>query len=107
MNADDRQVLRRKLLKKGQEIAEMLSALLSGQKDPSGMDQLDAKPGETPEERLRRYLAMVQSRLDAINAGEGAYGACERCGKPIPLVELLENPIADICTKCAATGSGT
>jgi hypothetical protein len=93
------QLLRRKLLDKGQELAQMLSDLLAGN-PPPGVAGL-AKPGETPEEALRRYLGVIQQRIDAIAAGTG-YGLCERCGAPLSFAELDEMPWADTCRECAS-----
>jgi hypothetical protein len=100
MTDEQRQGLKRKLLKKGQEIAAMLADLLAG-KMPAGLAGLAGKPGEKPEEKLRRYMGVIQSRIDAINAGQD-YGLCEVCGQEIPFVELDELPWADRCTACAA-----
>ena len=101
LTEDERRGLKRKLLKKGQELASMLADVLAG-KAPAGLASLAGKPGERPEEKLRRYLNVIQSRVDAINAG-GAYGNCEPCGAEIPFAELDELPWADTCRACAAT----
>ncbi len=95
--------LRRQLLDKGKELADQLAALLAGQK-PSGLDLLTAEPGETDEEKLRRYLGVVQGRIDALRAG--SYGKCESCGQEIPAEELAQLPWADRCGRCAATATG-
>ncbi len=93
--------LKQKLLKKGQELAQMLADLLAGN-TPPGMAELKGKPGETPEEMLRRYLGVIQDRLTRLR--EGTYGKCEQCGKEIRFVELDEMPWADTCGECAAKG---
>jgi hypothetical protein len=100
LDDDAKRGLKRKLLKKGQELASMLADVLSG-KAPAGLAGLAAKPGERPEEKLRRYLDLIQSRVDAINAG-GDYGRCASCGVELPFVELDELPWADTCRACAA-----
>ncbi len=94
--------LHHRLLAKGQEIAGMLSDLLAGKK-PSGLDLLEARPGETEEEKLHRYLDLIQSRIDAIQ--DGTYGRCQVCGGQIPLAELDEVPWAERCGRCAAAGA--
>jgi hypothetical protein len=101
MTPDERLVVRRALLKKGGEIADMLADFLSG-KVPAGLGSLAGKPGERPEEKLRRWLNAVQARLDATEDPK-----CEKCGREIPFVELEQMPLADVCGQCAATGSGT
>ena len=78
----------------------MLADLLSG-KMPAGLAGLAGKPGEKPEEKLRRYLKEIQVRIDAILAGGADYGKCEECGGEIPFVELDELPWADRCLACA------
>lgn len=100
LNDADLERLRRKLLAKGQELATKLSQLLEGQ-TPAGLDELAALPGERPEEKLRRYLAIIQARLGAIRAG--GYGRCERCGAELSVAELDEMPWADACRACAAS----
>jgi RNA polymerase-binding transcription factor DksA len=97
------QVLKRQLLKKGAEINEKLTRLLNGQKADIA-DLLTAKPGETPIERLRRFLNLVNGRIQAIRAG--TYGRCENCGDGLPFVDLQQVPWIDTCRTCAqAAGS--
>ena len=98
LTADGTEALRKKLLAKGQELATKLSQLLEG-KSPGGLDQLDAEPGETPEEKVRRYLAVIQSRLTAIR--EGTYGKSAHCGAELSFAELDELPWADACRACS------
>ena|ERR1041385_5179584 len=101
MTAAELESLRRALLRKGSDLAEKLAALMAGKHV-----QVDAlgptKPGETPIEKLRRYLALVDSKIKAIAAG--TYGHCDRCHAEIPYVELEQMPWADRCTACAAAG---
>lgn len=100
LTPDDTERLRKKLLAKGQELATKLSQLLEGH-SPSGLDQLLAEPGETAEEKVRRYLAVIQARIAAIR--DGSYGICERCGVELSLAELDEMPWADGCRGCASS----
>ncbi len=58
-----------------------------------------------PEEMLRRYMAVIQDRLEQIR--DGRYGKCEKCGKEIRFVELDEMPWADTCGECASKGLAT
>jgi RNA polymerase-binding transcription factor DksA len=88
---------KRALLAKGRELAELLSALLAGKK-VRVEDLISGTPGETPEEKLRRYLALVDGKITAIAAG--AYGRCDKCGNPIPDVELEQLPWAESCRAC-------
>jgi len=90
---------KRLLLKKGSEINEKLTALMSNQK-PSMYDLIDAKPGETPIERLRRFMKLVDDNLKRIAAG--AYGKCVGCGANLPFAQLEQVPWIDTCPSCAA-----
>ena len=91
--------LRRQLLLKGRDLAEQLAALMAGL-SPSATDLLDARPGETPIERTRRYCDLVDARIKAIAAGR--YGRCTSCDASIPYVQLAEVPWMDLCTDCGA-----
>jgi RNA polymerase-binding transcription factor DksA len=92
--------LRRALLKKGAELNEKLTKLLAGQQIHVE-DLLNAKPGETPIEKLRRYLNHVDAQIKDIAAGAKSYGRCVVCGKPLSLAELEALPWADTCRGCA------
>jgi DnaK suppressor protein len=98
LTPEEQHTLKRQLLKKGAEINEKLVALLNGQ-SPKIDDLLTAKPGETPIERLRRFLALVDGRLVAIR--NGTYGKCESCGAWLPFQQLHEVPWIDTCADCA------
>ena len=49
-------------------------------------------------ERLRQRLFLVEQALDAI--GNGDYGICTECGKPINENRLLFMPFALWCDRC-------
>jgi len=90
--------LKRQLLKKGSEINDKLVAILNG-KDPGNLTELlgGGKPGETKEERLRRFLALVDSRLVQIR--NGTYGKCVQCGDWLEYRHLEQIPWIDTCDK--------
>ena len=90
--------LKRLLLRKGSEINEKLVALLNGQQ-VRVEDLRGGKPGERPIERLRRFMALVDTQLRAIR--EGTYGRCQRCGDGLPYAHLEQIPWIDTCQKCA------
>ena len=91
--------LRRRLLNKGSEINEALTSLLAGEKLDIEKLLGGGKPGETPEEKLRRFLALIEDRLEALRHQQ--YGLCETCGAEIPFVELDEVPWQKSCHRCA------
>jgi RNA polymerase-binding transcription factor DksA len=99
LTADELAGLRRRLLVKGRELAEQLAALMAGLK-PKATDILDARPGETPIEKTRRYLGLVDGRIKAIAAGR--YGRCAGCDSLISYAQLAELPWMDLCAVCAA-----
>ena len=91
--------LRRQLLKKGAEINDKLVALLAGKQVDVNALLGGGKPGETKEERLRRFLELVDGRLRAIR--DGRYGRCEQCGDGLPFAHLEQIPWIDTCEACA------
>jgi RNA polymerase-binding protein DksA len=52
-------------------------------------------------ETERARLAMVEKALDAI--GEGTYGLCVSCGKPIAAARLKALPFARLCIDCKSS----
>lgn len=90
--------LRRLLLQRGQEIADILAELTAG-RTVSAPTLFVAAPGETDRVKLRRYLRLILSRLGAIE--EGTYGACEGCGQALSYEELTALPWLDRCQACA------
>jgi RNA polymerase-binding transcription factor DksA len=95
-------VLRRLLLAKGSEINEKLTRLLAGQTVDLGRLLGGGAPGETPAERLQRFLALIDERLHAIR--DGRYGRCSHCGQPLTFVALKEVPWATTCAACSGAG---
>jgi hypothetical protein len=91
--------LRRRLLDKGAEINAKLVALLSGKQVNLEALVGGGKPGETKEERLRRFLNLIDSKLVAIR--NRTYGRCEKCGDGLPYAELEQMPWNDTCDACA------
>jgi len=98
---DHRQIdrLRRRLLKKGSEINDALTWLLAGEKVDVEKLLVAGTPGETPEEKLRRFLALIEDRLEALRRHR--YGLCEECGAEISFAELDEVPWQKSCRRCA------
>ena len=101
MTTDELAPLRRALLKKGAELADILAGLLAG-KQVTIAELLAPKPGETPIEKVRRYLDGVDRKIKAID--DGSYGSCDGCGAALPFAELQALPWMDRCRACAAQG---
>lgn len=96
---------RTRLMHKGMEINSQLTALLARQNATLATLKLpnEQEPGETKEERLRRYLKQViaaQRRL-----GSDAYGRCQSCGILLPVQALDDAPWLEECGPCLAASS--
>ena len=100
LDADQLRSLRHDLLAKGVEINDKLTRLLAGEHvDIEGL-VAGGPPGETPVERLRRFLDLIDERIHAMAAGR--YSHCVACGAPQSFRELHELPWATRCRACAA-----
>lgn len=96
---------RTRLMHKGMEVNGQLTALLARQNATLATIKVpnEQEPGETREEKLRRYLKQViaaQRRLDS-----DAYGKCQTCGTLLPLGALDDAPWLEECGPCAAQSS--
>jgi RNA polymerase-binding transcription factor DksA len=88
---------RRALLDRGQTLATQLAEVMAGKRQPSLESLLAQKPGERPEETLRRALDQVEGRRRWLDAGDDRYGRCEVCGAELGEAELDEMAWADRC----------
>jgi RNA polymerase-binding transcription factor DksA len=82
------------------ELNEKLTKLLAGQNATLVTMKLpwEEKPGEKPQEKLRRFLDVVsraQKRL-----GTEAWGLCIDCGAEVPEAVLDEVPWTERCRPC-------
>jgi hypothetical protein len=95
----ERDRLLRRLLAKGSEVSEALTRILAGEK--LDLERLlgGGEPGETPAERLRRFLDLLDERIQA--ARHGRYGFCDQCGSALPFAELDAVPWQRTCRRCA------
>ncbi|GII64051.1 DnaK suppressor protein [Sphaerisporangium krabiense] len=55
---------------------------------------------------VQSLLDQARTHLDALDHAlerlrQNAYGVCERCGDPIPLLRLQARPTATTCVRCA------
>jgi RNA polymerase-binding transcription factor len=66
--------------------------------------QVTAERGEveTLALKLAETLAEVERALGKLGDGEGTYGSCEDCGRPIDPARLEAKPAARYCIDCAA-----
>lgn len=93
--------LHKQLLNKGAEVNEKLVRLLSGERVDLELIAAN-RPGETPVERLRRFLDLIDSKVQATRKdSHNRYGCCEICEAQLPFSELEQMPWADRCRSCA------
>ena len=87
---------KRTLLRRGSEIAELLSALLAHKE--VNLTSLPAKllPEDDPELRLRRFLDQIDRAIKAW--GTERYGRCGVCGEDLATAVLAATPWADFCS---------
>lgn len=84
-------------MKRGFDLATMLSEVLAGKKHPSIESLFVGKPGLRPEEKLRMALDQVEGRRKLIDADDDRYGRCDVCSEDLGLTALGELPWADRC----------
>ena len=91
-----------KIGQKGWEVAQKLHEVKANQNaDLRVLGRLfKDDTDEPPEERLRRYLDMINAARERQNGGD--YGNCLNCGKAFSDAELDEMPWVDLCNRCAA-----
>jgi hypothetical protein len=91
--------LRPPMMKRGLALATMLADLLGGKGKAGALDAMlgSGKPGEKPEERIRRALDQVEGQRKLLDARDDAFGRCGECGEDLGLPALSELPWADRC----------
>ena len=99
LSAEQLTALRRAVLKKGAEINDKLTKLLAGEKVSIEDLVSGGRPGETPIERLRRFMALVDRALLAMKSG--LYGHCQRCGQWLGYDDLTGMPWLETCRSCS------
>jgi hypothetical protein len=90
---------RTQLLKRGHALATLLAEVLAGKASEARIDALGlgGKPGERPEEKLRRALDQIEGRRKLLDAGDDRFGRCDVCAVDLGEVEIGELPWADRC----------
>lgn len=94
---EEKKRLRSALMKRGHNLATMLSEVLAGKEPPQLAALLAAKPGKRPEEVLRLALEQNEGRRKLIDADDDRYGRCDVCGEDLGLSGLYDVPWADRC----------
>ena len=89
--------MRRALLRRGQDLAELLAQVLAGKQPPSLAALLAEQPGKRPEEVLRDALAQVDARRALLDADDDRFGRCDVCGADLGEAAVREVPWADRC----------
>lgn len=86
----------------GESLKEALSEPSSYDNHPAdlGTETWQRAQGLAFQTRFREVLAEVDAA--AARVGEGAYGTCERCGRPIPTERLEVLPETRHCVTCSA-----
>lgn len=89
-------------------LARDLEALFAASRDSNADDEHDPEGATIGFERaqLTALLAAARERIaevdDALRrVDSGAYGVCERCGRPIAPERLAVRPFARLCITCA------
>ena len=91
--------IRPRLMKKGHQVATLLADVLAGKDRERELNALGLKdqPGERPEEKLRRYLDLLEGKRQLLDARDDRFGRCEICGADLGVMPLVEMPWADRC----------
>jgi len=105
MTPEERQAKRLVTInQKGWDVAQALIEIKAN-KDVT-LDELSdlrgGKPGETAEERCRRFLDQINAARTRLQTGE--FGICEDCGEAIAEAALNQEPWMTQCSVCAARG---
>lgn len=96
-------LIRTGLMKRGQNLAELLAQVMAGKQPPQLAALLAERPGERPEEVLRRALDQNETQRRMLDAGDEGFGRCDVCGVELGEAALIEVPWADRCAKHATT----
>ena len=96
---------RRRIMRRGLELATILSELLAGKDKTAALEALGVggKPGMKPEEKVRLALDQVEARRRLIDADDDRFGRCDVCGLDLGALALGELPWADRCREHMAS----
>ncbi|BBH70129.1 hypothetical protein ACTI_68140 [Actinoplanes sp. OR16] len=89
-------------------LAASLEALFAASRDSNADDEHDPEGATIGFERaqLIALLTAARDRITEVDealrrVGDGSYGICERCGRPIAAERLEVRPFARHCISCA------
>jgi RNA polymerase-binding transcription factor DksA len=91
---------RKTLLRKGQDISDLLAALLAGKDVDLGSLPLPGSGDDDKETRLRRFLEQIDRAVKCF--GTGWYGRCQVCDIELQPAALSEQPWISRCQTHAA-----
>lgn len=89
--------MRRALLRRGQDLAELLAQVMAGKQPPQLAALLAEQPGKRPDEVLREALAQVEGRRQLLDGDDDRFGRCDVCGADLGEAAVREVPWADRC----------
>ena len=84
------------LLHKGQDVADLLEALLSGKEVDLGSLPVPFGPGQDPELRLRDFLDQIDRAIKIFDTDD--YGRCPLCGVDLDRTALQQQPWLSTCS---------
>jgi RNA polymerase-binding transcription factor DksA len=87
------------LLHKGQDVADLLEALLSGKEVDLAALPTPVGPGQDKELRLRSFLDQIDRAIKLFDTDR--FGRCEMCGIELERDVLAEQPWLATCPKHA------
>jgi RNA polymerase-binding transcription factor DksA len=88
------------LLHKGQDVADLLEAVLSGKEVDLTSLPVPSGPDQDPELRLRNFLEQIDRAIKAFDTD--AFGRCEVCGMNLDRTALQQQPWLATCPAHAA-----
>ncbi len=107
LSENERSQIRRRLLQKGQAVANKLADVLAGADVRlSDLSLVQGVPDSVrAEDRLRAYLKHLNTRRNLLDTDVETFQRCVRCGAALSAVSLLDTPWADTCQECGGKES--
>ena len=83
------------LLHKGQDVADLLEAVLAGKDVDLASLPVPLSPGQDPEQRLRSFLEQIDRAIKAFDSD--TFGRCQSCGVDLDRGALEQQPWLATC----------